>query len=307
MIWINTKRILKTGFSNFWRSGVVSLSAVLIMSITLMIISSVIFTSALLNNTLNGLRESVDVNVTVLPEVFEDDILDLKADLESLPEVETVEYISREQVLANYQARHANDQKILAALNELDDNPFGATLNVRAVSPDHYEAIDLFLSQNYPTGRVGSIIDDVNFAQKRAAIDRLNNIINAGEKFGIIITFIFILLSILITLNTIRLAMYISKDEIKIMNLVGAESGYISGPFIVTGAMYGVVSSLLVMILLYPVTFWIGPMIQEVFFDLNIFNYYVSNFGQMFLIIFTSGILIGAISSSLAINRYLKH
>jgi cell division transport system permease protein len=306
MIWINTKRILKTGFVNFWRNGVVSLSAVLVMSITLMIISSVIFTGALLDNTLNGLREKVDVNVTVLPEVFEEDILLLQRNIESLPEVESVEYISREEVLANYQERHAGDQKILAALEELSDNPFGATLNVRAISPDNYEGIDSYLQQNYPTGQANSIIDDVNFAQKREAINSLAGIIDAGEKFGIIITFVFILLSILITLNTIRLAMYISKDEIKVMNLVGAESSYISGPFIVTGAMYGILSGLLVMILLYPITYWVGPSIQDVFFGLNIFSYYISNFGQMFVIIFASGIMIGAISSFLAINRYLK-
>jgi len=306
MIWINTKRILKTGFVNFWRNGVVSLSAVLVMSITLLIVSSVIFTGALLDNTLDGLREKVDVNITVLPEIFEEDIQLLQRNIESLPEVESVEYISREEVLVNYQARHADDQKILAALDELSDNPFGATLNIRAISPDNYESIDAYLSQNYPMGRVDSIIDDVNFAQKRAAIDSLAGIISAGEKFGIIITFVFILLSILITLNTIRLAMYISKDEIKVMNLVGAESSYIRGPFMVAGAMYGILSGLLVMILLYPITYWVGPEIAEVFFGLNIFSYYLSNFGQMFVIIFAAGILIGTISSFLAINRYLK-
>lgn len=307
MIWINLKRVLKTGAINFWRNGIISLSAVLMMSITLLVISSVIFTSALLNNTLNGLREKVDVNVTLLPDASETKIATLKTDLESLPEVQSVEYIEKQDVLLNYQERHANDQKTLAALNELNENPFGGVFNIIAISPDNYEAIDVYLEEHYPTGRADSVIDDVNFAQKKVAISRLNTIINEGEKFGFIVTVMFILLSILITLNTIRLAMYISKDEIKVMNLVGAESSYIRGPFIVAGAMYGISSCLLVMVLLYPLTYWIGPMISDIFFGLNIFNYYVANFGQMFLIIFTSGVFIGAISSFLAINRYLKN
>lgn len=306
MIWINFKRIMKTGFVNFWRNGVVSLSAVLVMSITLLIISSVIFTGALLDNTLNGLKEKVDVNVNLLPDVFEEDIILLQKNIESLPEVESVEYVSREEVLENYQARHADDQKILAALEELSDNPFGAILNIKAKGPEHYESIQNYLDQNYPTDRVESIIEKVNYAQKVEAINTLNTIINAGEKFGVFVTFVFILLSVLITLNTIRLAMFISKDEIKIMNLVGAESSYISGPFIVTGGMYGVISAVLVLILLYPITYWVGPQIKDIFFGLNIFNYYIANFGQMFLIIFVAGIIIGAISSFLAINRYLK-
>jgi cell division transport system permease protein len=307
MMWINLKRILKNGSLNFWRNAVVSLSAVLVMSVTLLIISSVIFTDALLKNTLTGLREKVDVNISILPNVLEENVLVLKRNLESLPEVESVEYISRDEVLNNYITRHSDDQQIIAALNELSENPFGSTLNIRAISPNHYESIQFYLDENYPSGRVNSMIDNVNFAQKREAIERLTAIINAGEKFGAIITIIFIILSILITLNTIRLAIFIARDEIKIMNLVGAESSYISGPFIVTGAMYGLFSAIFVLILLYPVTFWLGPIVEPIFFDLNLFNYYISNFSKMFLVLFASGIFIGSISSSLAINRYLKN
>jgi cell division transport system permease protein len=306
MIWLNFKRILKTGFVNFLRNGVVSLSAVLIMSITLLIISSVLFTGALLENTLEGLRAKVDVNISVFPGILEEETLELKRNIEALPEVDSVEYINRETVLENYITRNSDDQKIIAALDELPDNPFGHALNIRAKSPEHYESIQNYLNQNYPQDRPDSVIDDVNYAQKAEVISRLNLIINAGETFGAIVTFMFILLSILITLNTIRLAMFTSKDEIKIMNLVGADSSYISGPFIVTGALYGIVSTILVMILLYPITYWIGPYTEEISFGLNLFKYYAGNFGQLFLILFGSGILIGAISSFLAVNRYLK-
>lgn len=306
MIWINFKRILRTGFVNFWRNGVVSLSAVLVMSVTLLIISSVMFTSALFDHTLQGLKDKVDVNVNLLPTAFEDDALLLKKSLEALPEVDAVEYISRENVLKGYRERHADDQKILSALDELSDNPFGATLNVRAKNPDHYESIQSFLEQNYRADGPDSIVDNVNYAKKKIAIDRLNLIIKAGEKLGAIITFVFILLSILITLNTIRLAMFISRDEIKVMNLVGADNSYISGPFMVTGAMYGVISSIFVLVLLYPITYWMGPKIAPIFFDMSIFKYYISNFGQLFIVVFASGIVIGAVSSLLAINRYIK-
>lgn len=305
-MWLNFKRILKTGAVNFLRNGVVSLSAVLIMSITLLIITSVLFTGAMLENTLEGLRAKVDVNISVFPEVLEDEALTLKRNLEALPEVESVEYINRETVLENYKARNAGDQKIIAALDELPDNPFGHALNIRARSPELYEGIQTFLNENYPQDRPDSIVDDVNYAQKAEVINRLNTIINAGEAFGAIVTFLFILLSILITLNTIRLAMFTSKNEIKIMNLVGADSSYISGPFVVTGALYGIISTIVVMILLYPITYWIGPSTAEISLGLNVFQYYISNFGQLFLILFGSGILIGGISSFLAVNRYLK-
>ncbi len=291
---------------NFWRNGVVSLSAVMVMSVTLIIIASVMFTSALLNHTLEGLKDKVDVNVNALPTAFEDDILLLKKSLESLPEVESVEYLTREQVLENYKARHADDQKILSALDELNDNPFGASLNVKAKDPEHYINIETFLNENYPANTTDSIIDNVNYANKKVAIEKLNKIVIAGEQLGAIVTFVFILISILITLNTIRLAMFISRDEIKVMNLVGADSSYISGPFIITGAMYGLFSAIFVLALLYPITYWIGPKISEAFFDMNVFSYYLVNFGQMFSVILSAGIIIGSISSFLAVNRYIK-
>lgn len=305
MIWINFKRIVHSGFTNFWRNGIVSLSAVLIMFITLFIIAIVLFTSALLQHTLSSLQDKVDVNINMLTTASEEQVLALKTEIEKLPEVQSVEYVSRDQALENYRERHKDDERILSALNELDENPLGAALNIRATDPKYYEGIQSFLNQRQDGGN-GTIIENVNFAQKKQAIDRLTKIIDAGRQFGILITIIFVILSILITLNTIRLAIFISKDEIHLMNLVGAEHGYISGPFVVTGALYGIVSSIFVLILLYPITYFIGPRISPIFFDMNLFSYYVSNFGQMFLIIFFSGILIGAISSFLAINRYLK-
>jgi len=306
MIWINFKRIVHSGFTNFWRNGIVSLSAVLIMFITLFIIAITLFSSALLKHTLASLQDKVDVNINMLITANEPDILNLKTSLEKLPEVEQVEYVSRDQALENYKERHKDDERILSALDELDENPLGAALNIRAKDPRYYESVQTFLDQNQPAGGQNTIIENVNFAQKKQAIDRLTTIIDAGQQFGIVITIIFVLLSILITLNTIRLAIFISKDEIHLMNMVGAEHGYISGPFVVTGALYGVVSAFFVLVLLYPITYFIGPRIAPVFFDMNLFSYYISNFGQMFLIIFFSGIFIGAISSFLAINRYLK-
>jgi cell division transport system permease protein len=306
MLMLNLKRIFRTGFVQFWRNGVVSLSAVLVMIITLFVISSVIFSSALLKQSLVAIENKVDVNVYFVTEAVEGDILNVKTAIEELPEVEFVTYISRDVALENFRERHQGDQKTLDALDELDENPLGAVLNIKAKEPSQYEGVANFLEQNYPLGEGLSIVERVNYFQNKQAIDQLGQIIDAGEKLGAIITIIFIIISILITLNTIRLAMFISKDEINVMKLVGASSNFITGPFLVTGAMYGIVSSVLTLIILWPVTFWLGPITQRLFVETNIFEYYISSFGEMFLIIVGSGIFIGAISSFLAIKRYLR-
>lgn len=282
------------------------MSAVLVMVITLFVIGTIIITSALLTQSLENIRNKVDVNVYFKTNATEEDIDQVKKSLENLPEVAFVEYISKDQALEDFRERHKNDQKTLEALDELDTNPLGAVLNIKAKETSQYESVATFLEENYPTELDSSAVDKVNYFQNKETIETLTSIIDAGERLGAILAIAFAIISIIITLNTIRLAMYISREEISVMKLVGAGHSYISGPFIVTGAMYGAVSAIVTLILFYPITYWLGPITQKFFGTLSAFEYYLSSFGEIFLIIFFSGILIGSISSFLAIKRYLR-
>lgn len=304
MLMLNLRRIFRTGFVQFWRNGVVSLSAVLVMVITLFVIGTVIFSSAMLKTSLVAIEDKVDINVYFVTTATEPEVLKIKESIEKLSEVEFVTYISRDVALENFREEHKDDQQTIDALDELDENPLGAALNIKAKEPSQYEQVANFLEQNYPIG--SSVVERVNYFQNKKAIDQLGQIIDAGEKLGAIVTVVFIIISILITLNTIRLAMFISKDEINVMKLVGASSNYITGPFLVTGAMYGLVSSIITLILFWPITYWLGPVTERFFVETNIFSYYISTFGQMFLIMVAAGIFIGSVSSFLAIKRYLR-
>lgn len=306
MLSLNIKRILKAGGQNFSRNTFVSLSAVLIMTITLIVFSTMLFMSALLNQSLVEIQKKVDVNIYFLPKADETSVLSVKSALEKIPEVQAVEYVSKEQALENFKYRHRNEPDILEALFELEENPLGAILNVKAKESQQYETIAAYLDTNYPVNQESSIVEDVNFNANKEIIAKLTDFISAGQKLGGVITILFIFLSIIITFNTIRLAMYISRDEIKVMRLVGATSSYISGPFIVTGILYGIVSSLITLLLLYPITIWAGPITARFFSGINVLEYYKSHFLQFFLIIFFSAILIGAISSFIAVKKYLR-
>lgn len=302
---LHIKRILKAGGQNFTRNTFVSLSAVLTMTITLIVFSTILFIGALLNQSLLEIKKKVDVNVYFTTTATEDSVLAVKERIEILPEVEYVEYVSREQALENFKFRHRNDKDISEALFELEDNPLGAILNIKAKEAEQYASIAGFIETNYPITDI-SIVEDVNFNANKEIIERLTDFINAGQKLAGLITVLFILLSIIITFNTIRLAMYISRDEIKVMRLVGATSSYVSGPFIITGILYGVVSAFATFLLLYPITYWIGPITSRFFNGINVNQYYLSQFGMFFLILFFSAIFIGAVSSYIAVKKYLK-
>lgn len=305
--WVNTKRILKAGFVNFWRNGFVSFASVVVMVITLFVIGFVVFVGAILGSSLEQLRDKVDVNVYFLTDAPEPEILALRANLEALPEVAGVEYISREQALENFRARHENDELTLQALDELAENPLGAILNIKAKETSQYESIARFLESDNALGSQSQpIVDRVNFLQNKAAIDRLSKVIEAAGTLGLVISLVFAIVSAIIIFSTIRLAIYTAKEEIGVMRLVGASNGYIRGPFVVEGIMYGIIAGIITLIMFYPLTLWLGPVTVSFFGSINLFDYYLTNFGQFFLIIVVSGAALGAISSYLAVRRYLK-
>lgn len=308
MMWTSMKRIARSGFFSFWRNGFVSLSSVLVMIITLFVITSTIFLGAILNASLQEIKSKVDINVYFVRTAPEADILALQKALEVLPEVKVpVEYVSREDALADFRQKHQDDQFTLQALDELGENPLGASLNIRAKEPSQYEGIAEFLkSKGALTENGTTIIDKINYYQNKTAIDTLTKMINSANRLGFILTLFLVLVSILITFNTIRLAIFMSRDEISVMRLVGASRMYIRGPFIVSGAIYGVVSGFITLTLFFPITLWLGNATAEFFVGLNVFSYYISNFAQIFLIVIFSGAFIGALSSFLAVRKHLK-
>lgn len=268
---------------------------------------TLIFLGAMLDSSLSQLQEKVDVNVYFTTGAQEQEILSLKSSLEELPEVKEVEYVSREQAISNFRNRHEDDQLILQALDELDQNPLGAHFNIQAEDTAQYESIANFLQSDNALAAGGSqLVDKVNYFENKEAIEKLTNIIQSIDALSFGVLIVFIIISVLIIFNTIRLAIYTSRDEISVMKLVGASNGYIRGPFVVEGIMYGVAAALLALILLFPVTMWVGPFTEQFFGTTNAFDYYVDNFAELFLILVFSGAALGAISSYLAVRKYLK-
>lgn len=297
---------MRAGFFNFWRNGFVSLSSILVMTITLSVIGAIIFMGAILNTSLSEIKSKVGVNVYMVTGANEDETLALKSEIESLPEVYFVTYISKEEALANFKKKHENNEITLQVLSELGENPLGASLSVQAHDPSQYQTIANFIQEKTALSSGGvPIVDNVNYTDKALIIDRLTKIISSVEKLGVIITLVLVFLSVLITLNTIRLAIYTSKEEISVMKLVGASSHYVQGPFIVSGVMYGIVAGIITLSMFLPATFWLGSITQDFFIGLNLFEYYIANFAQFFLIIFGSGIVIGGVSSYIGARRYL--
>lgn len=299
------RRIVKAGFVNFKRNVVISWASVLVVTITLSVIASIILLQAVLNFSLNQIKDKVDVTIYFTTNASEDKILALKGTIEKLPEVASVSYTSSSEALEMFREKHSDDYPTIQALDEIKYNPLGGYLNIKAKEISQYESISNFLkSDNILVSGSSSIIDKVNYYQNKVVIDRLNSIIGGAQKLGLIITLMLIFISIIITFNTTRLAIFIAKEEIGVMRLVGASKNRVRGPFMIEGAIYGILATFITMILFWPATMWMGKNMTN-FLGLNMYNYYLQNLFQIFIILILSGISLGMISSFLAVKKYL--
>ena len=291
---------------NFKRNGLVSWAAVLVVTVTLCVITLIIFLQAILNFSLQYFKDKVDITVYFTTSAPEDKIISLKSSLEKLPEVANVSYTNREEALRIFRGRHINDYPTIQALDEIDENPLGAYLDVKAKEVSQYENVANFLkSDNTLILGSSSIIDKVNYYQNKPVIDRLNTIISGAQKLGFLITLLFVFISIIITFNTIRLTIFISKEEIGVMRLVGASKMHVRGPFMIEGAIYGVVATLFTLILFWPATAWLGRNMTY-FLGINVYDYYISSFFQIFTILLLSSVGLGIVSRFLAVRKYLN-
>jgi len=308
MNWVTIKRIFRAGLLDFWRNAFVSFASILVMTVTLFVVGMTIFAGVMLNFTIAELRNKVDVSVYFLTTTPEERILGLKSALEARPEVVSVGYVSREEALAQFRERYKDDQLALQALEELGQNPLEASLQVRAKDISQYEAIAQFAQNQDTENGAAASIDKVSFydAKYRVALDRLQSIADSAERLGFIVIAILIATTIAISFNTLRLAIYSSRDEIQVMRLVGAGRFFIRAPFMIEGMLYGLVAGFVTLLLFYPLTWWLGTATASFFGGVNIFSYYVQNFLMFFGIIVGTGVVLGAIASWLAVRRYLK-
>lgn len=316
MVITSLKRIIRTGFINFWRNGFLSFSAVIILTLSLTVFGALIFGSAFGRALIKEVKNKVDINVYFTLDAQEPDIFALRKTIESLPEVLKVEYVSRDQALKDFRDKWKDNTLIIQGLDEIGSNPFPAVLNIKAKEPSQYAGIATFLNSKTSTQNGQSIVDKINYQQNKIIIDRLGRIIPAAEKSGSLIAILFVVISIIITFNTVRLIIFTAKDEISVMKLVGASNIYIRGPFVISGVMYGLFSGILTLVILGAFAFYSDAMlvkfvgvnnISDFSAFSNVFStYFIQNFGEIFAIIMGSGIVLGAVSSYMAVKRYLR-
>lgn len=302
-MWRQTlRRIFRTGWNNFKRNSYVTVGTTGVMTLVLLLFLSLIALNFISNTIVSSLEEKVDITVYFKTTAAEEEMMAVKSDLEQFPDVKSVEYVSRDQALDEFKARHAGNALINESLAELEGNPLQASLNVKADNTSQYANIANAIEGN----KFRSSIDKINFYENEQVISRIERISHGLRNWGLLSTLVLALIAVAVTFNTVRLTIYNQKQEIEIMRLVGGSNRHIRYPYIVEGALYGIFASAIALAIFYPSAYYVSPKVARLMPGVNTFGYFAHYSLEFVVLTFAVGMFLGIISSVVAMRRFLR-
>lgn len=303
-MFLSFARALKFALHQFRRNLWLSIATITLLILPLLSVNLIVGLGAIAQSVTEGIQDKIDVSVYFRADSTNEQAQKVREDLLKMSEVETVDFITREGSLERFRARHADDPVILESLNELGENPFGASLAVKAGSINDYPKIMSFLeSPDY-----ASLIEEKNFDDHRATIGRVEAIMDNVRTFGVAVAGVFGVIAVLIVLTSIRVAIYTHRDEIGIMRLVGAGAWFVRGQFLIEALLFSIIAMVITLLVLYPSLNFIQPYLDNLFEgeSLNITEYFNGHFLAIFGWQFLGVVALATASTSFALNRYLR-
>lgn len=301
-MFTNIRRILRLGWQNFYRDGEIALATIFILFLSITLVSSLLIFKDISQLLIAKLQEKIDISVYFVEGAQEEDIFTMREEVSNFPEVKEVEYVSAEEAQEYFIERHQDEPLLLESIEELGRNPFLASLNIKAWRPDQYEKVSRFLENP----EFGGLVEKVDFYQRKLVIERICYFTTMITKIGIAAAVILLVVATAVTFNTIRLSIYNSRKEIRVQKLVGASNWFIQAPFLIQGAICGILATLISSLILVGICWFFSPKIENFFAEIKLFELFAQNLRNLFLIQLATGIGLGVTGSTVAIRKYLQ-
>lgn len=273
-----------------------------ILMLSLYVIGVLILMTFATSTVLTNIQEKANISLYFKQDISEDAINDIRSKLLADSDIKAVEYVSKEQALEDFKKNNADEQIIMDSLKEIGGNPLLSSLVVRAKDPNQYQKI----YEDISGSDFASQISRINYGKNKEIINKLNTLVGSVKKIGVILEILLAGISILIIYNAVRLSIYGRRQEIEIMRLVGASNSFIRLPYFFEGVLYGLAATLISMLLLLLTVRALSSYVLAVAPSANIVSFYFQNFWSMLALQLFMGILIGVVSSLVAMRRYLR-
>ena len=306
-------RILKYGSSGFKRNIWLSAAATLVMTFTLVILFVTVIASIVLSSTATAMREKIDITIFFKPGT---DLITLEHMAETMRADENVreaEVSTTEEEYERFLEETENDKELMATLadeemREIMLKSMQSTMRVKVYDTDKLDSVKYIVStdevfvENLDTEKAPT------YSTNDTAISTITSWANIARNGGLALSALFLIISILVIFNTIRMAIFSRREEIYMEKLVGADNQFIRGPFLVEAAMSGILAGVIASILSYAGYRFLAPKLADYDIDISaVSSVLESNWliGVFFLMLLV-GSIIGLLSSRLAVRKYLK-
>lgn len=308
MIWM--ERVFKNGWNNLMRNKLLTLATTLIIALMFFVFNLILALSFASDSVILSLGHKVDIRAEILPDVEPYTIQTMVSQLKTLPEIEEVIFISREEALKSFGSKYPN---VIAFLSNNNlNNPLPNV--IRIISRDvtkNNEIIRLLEEDRFSrTINQQKLSNDV---EQKVRNEKILAVTRFIKRVGLWLNIVFAIVAILIIFNSININIHTHRHEINIMQLVGANKNFIRGGHIFEGILYALMALTLSMIfsrltLLYLSKNLIGIIDNEsLLVGLNaILLHFEDHFWLTFTWQFFGALFAGIFSSFMAIELYLR-
>lgn len=281
-----------------------SLITVSMLLLTLVTINILLILNVITDRAIELVEDRIEVSVYFYDYTEETVVSTAVAYLRGLSQVRDVEIVTADEAYDQFVARHANEAEIMASLDELGENPFGPSLIIKARAVEDFELI--IGAMDNPQFR--DFIREKDFSDYQNIVERIRSTTERIRTLGIVLAITFLLIAILIVFNTVRISIFIHREEIGIMRLVGASNWFIKAPFLLEMMLLSLLSVGITGLIVYPLVAVLEPKLSAYFGgdSVGLVDFFTSNapliFGGQFLAL----VLVTLFSTGLAMRKYLK-
>lgn len=296
-------RVIGFASKDFERNKGISMAAIFVLTVAIMVVSGLFFFQGIVSYLTSEIQNKIDITAYFVDGTKEQDILDIKTQIiKSSPNIKSIEYVSKDQALLSFNDKHKDNPVFAKALQEVGDNPFLPSLNIITNGdPLQYQQV----ANIFKTSDFSKLVYKVDFSQKKDTIEKVYSITTKINTFGIILSVILVLVAILVVFNTIKLAIDNSKDEISTMKVVGATDWFVRGPFIICGAIYGIISFFVCFAISALFAYFSNAYASALMPGFSLWGFFLTNWWIFVLIQLGFGIGVGVISSFIVVRKYL--
>lgn len=300
---IALRRALTFALKDFWRNIWLSLATTSILVLALISVNVLFILNTLADEAIRTVEDRVDVSVYFKPEASEQLANDAATYVRSLPQVKSVTVRTKDEALALLKEREKGNAAIIESLTVLEGNPLGHTLQVKARDPGSYAAI--LAALDHPT--YAPSIASKNIENHERIIARIRNIAGRVGEGAAIVTGIFALIAALVIFNSVRIAVYTHRDEVRIMRLVGASNSFIRAPFFIETALYTLIAALVSFAVIIGLLSLATPRIAGFLgnADFSLLAHFLAAPG-IFILEVAGVLAISLAASAIALRQYLK-